>query len=142
MVELVVASRVAVVGERLRGELVGLTEPAEVALVRVERCPAGTLPVSISSCVVGPASCRSLSGVTRRGAPTSGSGTGAIRRFGTTSCFGSIRRASSSSRVGAGTHSRSISPLGCHPGWRATSSRGGTRSRPNAVSAHDQTSGP
>ena len=54
MVELVLASSVAVVGERLQGELVGLTEPAEVALVRVERCPAGTLPVSISSCVVGP----------------------------------------------------------------------------------------
>ena len=54
MVELVLASRVAVVGERLRGELAGLTEPADVALVRVERCPAGSLPVSISSCSVGP----------------------------------------------------------------------------------------
>ena len=54
MVELALASRVALVGERLRGELAGLTEPAEVALVRVERCPAGTLPVSISSCVVDP----------------------------------------------------------------------------------------
>jgi hypothetical protein len=54
MLELVLASRVAVVGERLRGELAGLTEPAEVALVRVERCPTGTLPVSISSCAVEP----------------------------------------------------------------------------------------
>jgi hypothetical protein len=54
MVELALASRVAAVGERLRGELAGLTEPAEVALVRVERCPAGTLPVSIASCDVDP----------------------------------------------------------------------------------------
>jgi len=50
MFELAVASKVAVAGERLRGELVGLTEPGEVALVRVERCPAGRLPVWVSSC--------------------------------------------------------------------------------------------
>jgi hypothetical protein len=43
-----------VAGATICGQVRGLSEPGDVALLRVERCPGGTIERAISSCVVAP----------------------------------------------------------------------------------------
>ncbi len=44
----------AVAGAPMQGRLHGLSDPADVTLLRIETCPSGRLATSISSCIVTP----------------------------------------------------------------------------------------
>jgi hypothetical protein len=44
----------AVAGAPIRGRMRGLSEPADVTLLRVETCPSGRLAMPMCSCVVDP----------------------------------------------------------------------------------------
>ena len=52
--ELEVTTAPAVAGAPIRGRVHGLSEPADVTLLRIETCPSGRLATPICSCVVDP----------------------------------------------------------------------------------------